>query len=247
MRSVRPLVIAHRGASHVAPENTLPAFVRAADMGANMIELDVQRSADGVLVVIHDDDTRRVASGAGGSVATLTGDELHHLDLGGGACIPTLDEVLDFVRASGIAVNVELKTPGIEEGVIAAVHTWGLHEVALLSSFDVDVLARVHILAPGLRLALLSASDTMLPRARVPEDYPLPILRRLGAVAWHPHYQLVNRSIVRAVHHAGFRVHVWTVDHPAAMRRMVRLDVDGIITDDPDILSALLDEDLTPE
>jgi glycerophosphoryl diester phosphodiesterase len=242
MRHTPPLVIAHRGASQVAPENTLPAFRRAIAMGAGMIELDVQRSADGALVVIHDDDTLRVAGGAGGPVAALSLAELRRLDLGG-ASIPTLDEVLALVRDAGISVNVELKAPGIEADTVAAVQASGLRDAALLSSFDREALARVRALDPAMRLAVLMGTDMYHPLVRLREAYPLPILRRLGAVAWHPHYRLLNRAIVRAVHRAGYRVHVWTVNQPAMMRRMLRLGVDGIITDEPDTLSALLDRE----
>ena len=239
MIPIRPQVIAHRGASHAAPENTLAAFARAVAMGADMIELDVQASADGALLVIHDDDTRRVAGGAGGPVAALSLREVRGLDVGG-TTIPTLDEVLDLVRGSGIAVNVEVKAPGIEEGVIAALQSFGLRDVALLSSFNLQVLRRLRQLDRGVGLALLSGTETFHPAVRLREAYPLPLLRRLGAVAWHPHYRLVNAMIVWAVHRAGYRINVWTVDDPAIMNRLLRQGVDGIITDEPDTLLEIL-------
>ena len=242
MNVTLPLVIAHRGASRIAPENTMPAFAQAIALRADMIELDVQHSADGALVVVHDDTTLRVAGGAGGPVAALSLHELRRLDVGG-ARIPTLDEVLALVRDARISVNVELKGPGVEEGVVAAVHAFGLRDAALLSSFDWEALARVRALDPTLRLAALTGTETFHPLVRFREPYPLPVLRRLGAVAWHPHYRLANRVIVRAVQRAGYRVHVWTVNRPAAMRRLLRLGVDGIITDEPPTLAALLDRE----
>jgi glycerophosphoryl diester phosphodiesterase len=245
MRAERTRIIAHRGASHAAPENTLVAFSRAVEMGADMIELDVQRSADGVLVVIHDDDTLRVAGGAGGAVAALTFDDLRRLDLGGSS-IPTLNEVLDLVRAAGIEANVELKVPGVEEDAVALVLAAGLRDAALFSSFHVESLVRVRALDPTARLALLSGTETLRPAIRWREAYPLPLLHRLAAEAWHPHYRLLNRVIARAVHQAGYRINVWTVDRPAVMRRLIRLGVDGIITDEPDLLCTLLSETAGP-
>lgn len=240
-KGVDPLVIAHRGASRVEMENTLPAFARAVAMGAAMIELDVQRSADGALVVIHDEDTLRVTGGQGGPVAALTLAELQTLRVGQ-ATIPTLREALELARDAGVAVNVELKGPGVAGGVVALVRGLGLRATTLLSSFDSGALAEARDLDPGLRLAVLMGTETLRPMTRLREAYPLPLLRRLKADAWHPHYRLVNPLVLRAVQRAGYKVNVWTVNEPEQMRRLVRLGVDGIITDVPDALRALLSE-----
>ena len=141
-----PKVWGHRGASGVAPENTLPAFDLARRMGADGVELDVQLSADGRLVVIHDETLDRTTTGSG-PVAARTLDELRTLDAGrglagyAGARIPTLDEVFELFAGTPVVVNVELKNsvvayPGLEEKVLALVAAAGMADRVLLSTFN---------------------------------------------------------------------------------------------------------------
>ncbi len=242
----RPLVLGHRGASKVAPENTLPSFRAALDQGADGFELDAQLSADGVPVVIHDFSLERTTDGRG-SVTAHTLAELRRLDAGAwfapelaGTRIPTLEEVLELARGRAIA-NVELKTLDarsgrLEAAVVRLVERLGMEQQVLLSSFNPASLWWVWRANPRLARGLLYA-----------EDQPFYLrqrwLRSLARPdAMHPSRTAATREHVHAAKVRGFRVNVWTVDDPGEARRLMDLDVDGIITNRPDAILAVRDE-----
>lgn len=238
----RTLNIAHRGASAVAPENTLAAFEKAAEVGADGIELDVRLCADGVPVVIHDATVDGTTDGSG-RVAKMTLTQLKQLDAGGwfdpafaGETIPTLAETLAGV-GKRLLLNIELKGEGMLDGgltqaVVDLVEQYGLAERVLLSSFNPLVLRRVQRIAPQIPTGLLYASAS-LPRF-VSLASPRP------HTALHPHVSLVSADHVNWIRRRNYRMHVWTVDDPSEMRRLIECDVDGIITNVPDRLHDLL-------
>jgi glycerophosphoryl diester phosphodiesterase len=232
----RPLVIAHRGASAYRPENTLPAFELAVAQRADMIETDLHRTRDGAVVITHDE----VLAGIGGrgEIADATLAEVRALDAGGGARVPTLDELLDDFGAR-IPFNLELKKgtraeyDGMEALALEAVRARGIAERTLFSSFYDPVLARLRALAPEARIGLL-----------ISRKYPVRILERaraVGAEAIHPEAELVDAALVDAAHEAGLAVYVFTVDDADEMRRLLGLGVDGLFTNHPDRMRALVD------
>jgi glycerophosphoryl diester phosphodiesterase len=226
-----PLVIAHRGASGRLPENTLPAYELAVELGADMIEVDLHRTRDGAIVVTHDEDLRGL--GGGGEIADATLAEVRTLDAGGGARVPTLDELLDGF-GSRIALNLELKRgtraeyEGLEAATLAALEARGLVAGTLFSSFYDPVLARLRALSARARIGLLISR-------RFPDEWAARA-RRVGAEALHPELALVTPELVRAAHGEGLAVNVYTVDEPADLARLVDLGVDGIFTNHPDRL-----------
>ena len=237
------IIWAHRGARRQAPENTLPAFRRAIELGAEGVEFDVQLSADGVPVVIHDETLERTTDGRG-RVVDHTLAELRALDASAGkpgfpgVVIPTLDEVLAVFAPTELAVNIELKNsvvdyPGLEEAVLAAVASHGLDRRVVLSSFNADSVARLQ----GL---------TSIPRALVYERLlrrPWVLAARLGAVAVHPPSRfVVSRGYVTRAHQAGLAVRTWTVNSERELRRMYHCGVDGVFTDVPDAALAVRDQ-----
>jgi glycerophosphoryl diester phosphodiesterase len=233
------LNIAHRGASGEFPENTLMAFKAAIDAGARMCELDVQLTSDGVAVVIHDDTVDRTTEGRG-AVASMSLAELRRFDAGrkfgpsfAGARIPTLEEVLDLTRGR-CALNVELKGAGVESEVCRLLREHGAIGDTIVSSFDWNALAAARRIEPALGLGVLAdrRADAMLEAAV-----------RLHAVSVNPRYDLVSETLVEQAHRAGFKVLVWTIDKVARMRRMIALSVDGIMTNYPARLAALLAEE----
>lgn len=232
----RPLVIAHRGASGHRPENTPSAYELAVEQGADMIEVDLHRTCDGAVVIAHDE----ALSGLGGrgEIADATLAEVRALDAGGGERVPTLDELLDgFGRR--IALNLELKRgtraeyPGLEAQTLAALERRRLLDRVLLSSFSDAVLRRLRDQAPKARIGLLISR-------RNPEQ-AIGRARALGAEALHPERALVTAELVAEAHAAGLAVHVYTVDDRAEMARLVDLEVDGLFTNFPDRLRALLE------
>jgi len=240
----RPLNFAHQGASYEAPGNTLAAFLLAAELGAEGVELDVQLSRDGEIVVIHDFTLEAISDGQG-RVGDHTLAELKQLDVGtwfdpafAGQRIPTLQEVIDAV-GHRLLLNVELKTarPG-DDGLAAAVVRL-LEENCLLdrvvvSSFNPLAVWRVRRLNPWIAVGLLYAPD-------MPFLLRWPWLRHLVRPdALHPYYASVDTGYVQWAQGKGYRVHTWTVDDPAEMERLVGAGTDLIITNRPDLLRQVL-------
>ena len=230
-----PLVIAHRGASAAEPENSLAAFVRARVDGADGVELDVLQCATGEVVVFHDDDLARLG-GRADRIAKLTLAELRAVRLLSGASIPTLEEALEACGDT-LLVNVELKASGLNgdriaalvDAVAALIDRAGARTAAriLISSFSPRAVHRWRRRSPGVRTGLLFERDTPLPLRKA---WALPWLAPFAA---HPERVLCTAGAVAGWHRRGYRVHVWTVDEPAELRRLAALGVDGIITNHP--------------
>lgn len=219
---------AHRGASADAPENTLAAFRRALAAGADGIELDVHLSADGVPVVIHDDTLERTTDGHGAVAAHLL-DSLQTLDAGrwfaahfAGEPLPTLEETLRLL-AGRLRLNLEVKDTRAGMAVLELLWQFPQAE-AVVSSFDHALLARLRRAAPDLTLAVLAESDWHLALGRA---------KALGASAFHPRADLVSRPLLAACRHLRLPVFAWTVDEPAEARRLARLGIDGLFTNNP--------------
>jgi len=236
-RNQRPLIVAHRGASKDAVENTIAAFRLAREQGADGVELDVMRCATGEVVVFHDDDLERLGKRAGLVRATSL-DELRAIDLGGGERIPLLDDVLE--ELGPLLVNVELKSQSQlrDDGLAAAVATiLGRHATrtrALVSSFDPWLLGRFRLRAPDIATGLLFAHDQSLP---LRQAWSAPLLR---PTALHPESLLVDARHVAGWHARGYALNVWTVDDPAELRLLAALGVDGLITNRPKFARAVL-------
>ncbi len=231
-----PLVLAHRGASADAPENTLASFRLAAEQGADGIELDVWRCGSGEVVVHHDQDTRRTA-GAKLRIDQASLPELRALDVGSwkgaafrGERIPTLADALAAVPA--LVVNIELKAArfpdlGLPAAVAAVIRDARAEERCLVSSFALVLLKTFRAAAPGLRIAVLLGKDASLPLF----DAFCRVSLRPAAV--HPHRALVTDARVRAWRARGLDVNVWTVDEPEELRRVAAAGVTGVVTNRP--------------
>jgi glycerophosphoryl diester phosphodiesterase len=219
-------IIAHRGASAQAPENTMAAFQLALDHQADGIELDVMLTADRQVVVIHDDTVDRTTNSSG-RVADMTLAEVRHLDAGQGEKVPTLLEVLDCFGGK-LLINIELKNytsifDQLPVDVAKLIESHHLEQDVLISSFNPFNLPRVRNHLPGARLGLITQSS----QAR------RLIWRLFRYNALHPHFSDVDAALVSALHARNRQINVWTVDEPEEIKRLVRLNVDGIITNDP--------------
>lgn len=225
-------VIGHRGASAVEPENTMRAFGRALDDGADGVELDVRLAATGELVVAHDPTFRRRA-GDPREVGRMSWAEIAGVDVGNGERPPLLDDVFDLALQRGATIHVEIKTNGPRGGEVAAALCAALRERAdrlpdlVVSSFDPRALAVVRRRAPRIATGLLfGASQGWALRSGA-------LAHVLGTAAVHPERWLVDARRVEAWHRAGRRVHVWTVDEPAELRRLQAIGVDAVFANDP--------------
>lgn len=231
------LNIAHRGASGHFPENTLCAFAAAIEAGAQMCELDVRMSRDGVLVVIHDETIDRTTDGAG-AVDAMTLQEIQRFDAGiryGEQFlhqrVPTLDEVFDLVDGR-CDLNIELKAAGAEHKVPEVIRARRAAGTTLVSSFDWEALARIRYMAPDIRVGLLAS------------EWPARLLgaaTEMRADAINPDFEIVTEDLCIAAHDRGINVYTWTVDDRAVMRRLIAYGVDGIMTNFPERLAALMD------
>lgn len=260
----RPLVIAHRGASGYAPENTLAAFRAAIALGADMIELDVHATADRRLAVIHDESIDRTCDGRG-FVREMTLAEIKTFDAGvwwgpgfAGERVPALEEVL-ALSGSRVRVNVEVKAPrgdvhpgSVERDVVApllaAVEATGTRHEVLVSSFDPVVLRALRAAAPDLPLGVLTEARVE-GAAGFREDHLAPVLQvaaAVGAYSLHPYWRFCGRHVVRAAREAGLKVFPWTVNREADLRRVVGLGADGVITNHPDRLARVVKDHRQP-
>jgi len=239
-----PLNVAHRGASKVAPENTIAAFERARALGADGVEMDVMKCASGELVVIHDVTVDRTTDGEG-PVAKKTLAELKELDAGGEfrgrsgrVEIPTLDEAMEYLGTE-VLIDIEIKsetvgTDGIEDLVIRTVRRHGLETNVLIASFNPASLRRVRQMAPD------------LPRALIFSDTQRIYLRRQWLARWakpafmQPHIDMVTSASMTRWQGRGYRVGAWTVNDPNNIMRMVQYGVNALVSDDPATVSAVL-------
>jgi len=245
---MKTMIQAHRGASAYCPENTLEAFSKAIEQGADFIELDVHFSKEGEIVVAHDARLERVSNGTG-YINDYTLEELKALDFGLATCtwsssgticrIPTLAEVLSLVKPSSLAVNIEVKTierlyPGLCEKLIGLAEEFAMGERILYSSFNHYSLCEIKQIDPKAKIGLLYELGMVDPW--VYANY-------VKADAIHPHYYVIAAlpETVKRCHENGIKVNVWTVDDPDAIKLMLKSGVDGIITNKPDVAIACRD------
>ncbi|MDB5081519.1 MAG: hypothetical protein JWP00_3443 [Chloroflexi bacterium] len=249
--SRQPAVCGHRGASGYAPENTMVAFRKAYEQGATWIEFDVQLSADGVPIILHDDTLERTTSlGQPVRPVELTLAQLKELDAGSwfspefaGEKIPTLEEVLAEFGTS-LGLNIEIKSTvgfeadnGLEQKIAALVRQYKLEDKALISSFDPFRLASLNRHDPELRLGFLFENA---PEKYPPNFDPITVAQSLNAVALHPPFRAIDQTLAERTRASGLALNTWTVNEVPDMQRMIDLGLDIIITNYPDRLVELL-------
>jgi glycerophosphoryl diester phosphodiesterase len=231
----RPVAIAHRGDSAHQPESTLAAFRSAIDAGADWLEMDVQMSDDGHLVVIHDTTVDRTTNGSG-RVADLTLAQLQALDAGNGEQIPTFADVLALASAANIRIFPEAKSPelypGLEMQMVAALNRANYADRAVVQSFDSASLTRLHEIAPDLPLCALYGLGHFNLTGPQPGD--------ATAVCPMAEMVLLYPWMIRQAHDEGREVYVWfgALEHPWAIRLLVEFGADGVIADDPGLVLA---------
>ena len=235
--STKPLVWAHRGASGYAPENTLAAFQKAVDLDADGVELDIQLTKDDQIVVIHDETIDRTSDGKGWvKDYTLeewrafnynrTKPEYKHAD------IPTMREVFELLKPTGLFINIEIKTgvvfyEKIEEKILALTKEMGMEDRVCYSSFNHYTVTRIHELKPDAEVGFLYADG--------PIDMPSYGVKH-GVNALHPAlYNLQYDGFVKECKEKGLKLNVWTVNERPYMEMCCQYGVDAIITNYPDI------------
>ncbi len=242
-------VIAHRGGSHLAPENTLAAFQNAINLGVDMIEIDVEQTSDSVVVVMHDSKVDRTTNGKG-SVDSLSFNYLRTLDAGSwfdksyeNEKVPTLDEVLDLINGK-VKLLIEIKEgseryPEIEQRTVDAVRSYNAYSWVIVQSFNKKAIDRVRRLDKGIKTFYLLGNNFDKYYTKLRSDNDSELKAAYDGIAVH--YSKLNSASVDSVKQFGLEVYTWTVDEIDEMKRMMNAGVDGIITDSPDILINLLE------
>ncbi len=244
-----PLVIGHRGAAGVAPENTLESFRRGVADGASIVETDLHATRDGALVLLHDDDGARTTDGAG-RIADLPLAEARRLDAGHrfeangsfpwrgrGLRIPTLEEA--FEALPGVRFNIEIKeeAPGVAERTLETIARAGRTERTLLAAEKDAIMATIReaVARTGIRVAIGACVGDVVRciRAALDGSAPPPGVMALQIPADFGGKPIVTPELMRFAHANDIQVHVWTINDPAQMQELLALGVDGIISDHP--------------
>lgn len=248
-----PRLFGHRGAAGIAPENTMASFRRAFEDGADYFELDVHATRDGVVVVIHDPTLERTTNGAG-AVRDLTFAELERFDAGfrfvhggsyafrgQGVRVPALEELLEEFPEVPLNIEIKQAEPPIEPAVVSLLERKGALDRVVLAAEDDRIIRRIRAHAPG------SATSASYGEVRdffercfadrfegyVPEARALQIPDRFGGI------DLVSPETLAAARRFGLEVHVWTVNEESEIERLLRLGVDGVMSDFPSRLVAV--------
>ena len=217
-----PLIVAHRGASAVAPENTIAAFKAAIAAGADGIEFDVRLAGDGVAVVIHDDTLYRTA-GVRGRVADMSLDQLNQFG------VPSVAQLFELFQSNSLALYLEMKSheTQLAEECCRLVEQYNLKDRVIFSCFEHSVLQTVKDIDPSLKTAALF---------QPPAAFIIKRARSIGADGLALHYRLTNPRLLADAKQADLKVAVWTVDDPAWVERARAMDVHALITNNPSAL-----------
>jgi glycerophosphoryl diester phosphodiesterase len=254
----RPLVIAHRGGAGIAPENTLEAFQRSHDIGADILELDIRVTSDGKIVVIHDSTVDRTTNGTG-KVAELTLSEIKQFDAGfhwnrkGGKAfpfrgkgirVPTLREVFEAFPDTKINIEAKVETPGGVEQVCDLIHEFKRTSRSVVASAIGPVIDDFRANCKGVATSASASESTNFLAM-----YKIGLSKKFEAnmqALQIPRYlfgiEVVSKEFVRAAREHNLELHVWTINKKEDMKRLIDLGADGIITDRPDRLLGLLRE-----
>ena len=219
------LKIGHRGAKAYEPENTLRSFQRAIEYGVDAVELDVRKTKDDQLVVIHNVDVNKTTNG-NGAVNELTLDEIKNLVTEKNEKVPTLDEVLTLV-GSQIKTLIELKETGYEKSVLDLIHKKGLIDNVIIISFNENALRKIKELDPKVATGLIY----------VRHKNPIQSALDLGAAYLLPLYHFTHSVDVKKAHDKGLKIIVWTINNAEEVVEFKNKGVDGIASDRPDILN----------
>lgn len=240
-----PLAIAHRGFSPDGRENTLPAFRAALDLGYQYLETDLNTTADGVTLVFHDATLDRVTDQSG-AIAELPYAVVSRARIGGREPVPTLREL--FQALPGANFNIDVKDARSAANLAALIEEFGLHDRVCVASFS-DMRRREVLRRLSRPVACSPGKKLLVAYFALQAWAPAPVMRALMRAAdvlqiptRHKNLELVTRRSVARAHRAGLKVHVWTINEPAEMHRLLDLGVDGIMTDRADVLAGVMRE-----
>jgi len=244
--------VAHRGASFVAPENTLAAYHAAIKAGADGAECDVYRSADGVVFLSHDKSPKRTMGGIEGDLTQMTFEQIRQFDAGSwkgeqfkGEKVPTLDEYLKVLKGTTCHPVVEIKQVGIEADVLDCIRKNNMTDVTTIIAFNEGVVREIRRLEPNICVAWLYSENlkdkgTAEENAERLTEFLLERSRDLDVAILDLDHRILSPQLVKSLSEAGIRVWAWTVDEAEAMNRYLDWGVVSITTNKPELLSEIL-------
>lgn len=233
----KPVIYAHRGASGYAPENTMAAFEKAIELNSEGIEIDVQMSKDGHLIICHDEKVDRTTNGRG-YIKDIYLKDIKLLDAGYkfngdyiGEEIPTLSELMELIKDNNMILNIELKNNvieyrGIEEKTIDMIKQYKMENRVIISSFNHSSLYKVKEIDPSIKTGILYSKNI---------NNPIRFAKNIKADAIHPNYKRLNRFVIEKAKKENIQINTFTVNIRDYMKLLIDIKIDGIITDYPDI------------
>lgn len=224
------LLIAHRGASKIAPENTLKAFQKAIELEADYVEFDVHQSKDGEVVIMHDANTFRTTRHLG-AIKNMTLKELKELNAGEGEQIPTLQELIELAKGK-INFQLEIKDKGMAKKIVTILKDADVIESTLVSSFKHKELLEAQKIEPRLKLAALIIGINTY------KIIKNAVKNKFNAI--QPFYTFIRKSFIDSAHRNNIKINAWTVNSKETMRKLSEMGVDGIITNDVEVAKEIL-------
>ncbi len=244
-----PLVLAHRGANRVAPQNTIPAFKKSLDFMADGIETDVHLCLDNEIVICHNYTIDETSNGIG-RIDEMTLEMLKSYDFGSyfssdfaGVTLPTLNELLDVVKGMSL-INIEIKPPqrdnDLVKKVVEKVHEYGIINNSIISCFDPECVRQVKDFDKNIKTALLYEKNDL--GNEIMSFGVAKYCKQLGVDAAHPEYFLISHKEIMELHNLGINVNPWTVNEREDIVKLTNWGCDALITDVPDFCKKVLEE-----
>jgi glycerophosphoryl diester phosphodiesterase len=234
----RPLNIAHRGASADEHENTVASINKAIDLGADMVEFDLRRTADGTIVLWHDECIKH-SIGIKLPISKITIDELRRFSGENRFQLATFEEVLK-IFGSRVAFDIEIKTPGFEKEVIRLLKENPPQFPPLISSFRPDIIRKFKKLDCSFRTGLVIGNSRIFRMGFIVENFLTRYVLRSRADSVHLDFKIASPFLINDLTELGYEIYIWTVNEPKDMQNFIALEVDGIISDKSDLLNSLI-------
>ena len=235
------LLVAHRGASKIAPENTLKSFQSAIDLKADYIEFDVRQTKDGEIVVIHDGNTYRTSKHFG-RVKNMLLNDLKQLDFGNGEKIPTLKELINLAKGK-LALQCEIKIRGISKKVVEILRESNVIETSKITSFKHDILKQIKKIEPIIKIGALEPTRTGWIAGWFYKNLMIKKVIKNNFNSIHLLSRLITKSFIKKAHNNNIEVIVWAVNSESRMKRLIAKGVDGIVTNDVELAKKVLNRE----
>ncbi|MBY8983951.1 MAG: hypothetical protein KGD65_02685 [Candidatus Lokiarchaeota archaeon] len=237
MNNSKILIIGHEGASTIAPGNTLKAFRKAIELKADLIEFDLQFSKDNEMVIHHDSNILNT-SGYDGLIREMTLKELKKLDFGEGEKIITLKELIKIAK-DRIGLLFDLKAPGLDENLVEVLRNENLGNQSIVSSFSFNLLIKIQRIDNSLKFGLL-LSEEMKSKQILIKRIQKAVKNNFYSI--HLHFSVIDHQVIEFCHENNLKVFGWTVNDEKDMRHLIQMGIDGIITDDIQLLKNVLNK-----